>query len=81
MPTTPVATRVWLTRAPGGRSSREPARQEAPVTSCNWGLLWRALRANIGESVYRRELPVDSVGRTPSGRALIRRAAGSGASW
>ncbi|MFJ7253926.1 FAD-dependent monooxygenase [Streptomyces sp. NPDC098085] len=72
MPTTPVATRIWLTRVSGGRSSRELARQEAPVTSCNWGLLWRALRANVGESVYRRGLPVDSVGRTPSGRALIR---------
>lgn len=72
MPTAPVATRVWLTREPGGRSTRELARQRAPVASCNWGLLWRALRANTGRSVYHRGLPVESVGRSPAGRAVVR---------
>ncbi|MFD4759377.1 FAD-dependent monooxygenase [Streptomyces sp. NPDC058439] len=76
MPTTPVATRVWLARAPGQRSARELARWTSPVTPCNWGLLWRALRANIGKSVYHRGLPVGSVGRTSAGRALIRTADG-----
>ncbi|MFF9347647.1 FAD-dependent monooxygenase [Streptomyces sp. NPDC014734] len=72
MPTAPVDTRVWLTRAPGGRSARELARQRSPVASCNWGLLWRALRARVREEVYHRGMPVESVGRAPSGRALIR---------
>ncbi|MEU6019177.1 FAD-dependent monooxygenase [Streptomyces sp. NPDC047515] len=76
MPTTPVATRVWLARAPGGRSTRELARQASPVTPCNWGLLWRALRANTGQGRYHRGSPVVSVGRTSSGRALIRTAGG-----
>ncbi|MFG2627477.1 FAD-dependent monooxygenase [Streptomyces sp. NPDC048473] len=76
MPTTPVATRIWLARAPGRRSARELARQASPVTPCNWGLLWRALRSGIGESVYHRGLPVSSVGRTSSGRALVRTADG-----
>lgn len=76
MPTTPVATRVWLARAPGRRSARELARQQAPVTPCNWGLLWRALRSNIGGSAYHRGRPVDSVGRTSCGGALIRTADG-----
>ncbi|WP_326768510.1 FAD-dependent monooxygenase [Streptomyces sp. NBC_01591] len=76
MPTTPVATRVWLARAPGRRSSRELARQQAPVAPCNWGLLWRALRSNIGGSAYHRGRPVGSVGRTVSGGALIRTADG-----
>ncbi|MEU6871554.1 FAD-dependent monooxygenase [Streptomyces sp. NPDC046751] len=76
MPTTPVATRVWLARAPGRRSACELARQQAPVTPCNWGLLWRALRSNIGGSAYHRGRPVDSVGRTSSGGALIRTADG-----
>lgn len=74
MPTTPVATRIWLARAPGRHSARELARQASPVTPCNWGLLWRALRSNIGESAYHRGLPVGSVGRTRSGHALIRTA-------
>ncbi|MFB7916381.1 FAD-dependent monooxygenase [Streptomyces sp. NPDC056061] len=76
MPTAPVAARVWLTRASGGRSTRELARQRSPVAACNWGLLWRALRTNVGEEVYRRGLPVESVGRASSGRALIRTGAG-----
>ncbi|MDK0522975.1 FAD-dependent monooxygenase [Streptomyces sp. ML-6] len=72
MPTVPVADRVWLTRTPGGRSSRELARQRSPVAACNWGLLWRALRGRVGKDVYRRGTPVESVGRASSGRALIR---------
>ncbi|MFD0342918.1 FAD-dependent monooxygenase [Streptomyces sp. NPDC127117] len=72
MPTTPVATRVWLARAPGRRSARELARQQAPVAPCNWGLLWRALRANAGGGAYHRGRPVASVGRTASGGAVIR---------
>ncbi|MGW1412427.1 FAD-dependent monooxygenase [Streptomyces sp. NPDC002403] len=76
MPTAPVATRVWLAREPGRRSARELARQQAPVTACNWGLLWRALRARAGDGTYHRGRPVGSVGRTASGGALIRTAAG-----
>ncbi|WP_241196642.1 FAD-dependent monooxygenase [Streptomyces sp. ADI95-17] len=76
MPTTPVATRVWLARAPGRRSARELARQQAPVAPCNWGLLWRALRANAGSGAYHRGRPVASVGHTASGGAVIRTAAG-----
>ncbi|MEE1772998.1 FAD-dependent monooxygenase [Streptomyces sp. JV185] len=76
MPTAPVATRVWLARAPGRRSARELARQQAPVTACNWGLLWRALRAGAGDGAYHRGRPVGSVGRTASGGALIRTAEG-----
>ncbi|MEU3653815.1 FAD-dependent monooxygenase [Streptomyces sp. NPDC032161] len=72
MPTAPVADRVWITRAPGGRSSRELARQQAAVTACNWGLLWRALHAQVGEGTYHRGVPVVSVGRSASGRALVR---------
>ncbi|WP_405717687.1 FAD-dependent monooxygenase [Streptomyces sp. NBC_00046] len=72
MPTAPVATRVWLARAPGRRSARELARQQAPVAPCNWGLLWRALRANAGGGAYHRGRPVGSVGRTASGGAVIR---------
>ncbi|MFE4335069.1 FAD-dependent monooxygenase [Streptomyces sp. NPDC056831] len=74
MPTMPVATRIWLARAPGRHSTRELARQSSPVSPCNWGLLWQALRSNIGESAYHRGLPVGSVGRTHSGHALIRTA-------
>ncbi|MFF3954900.1 FAD-dependent monooxygenase [Streptomyces sp. NPDC001890] len=77
MPTTPVATRVWLARAPGRRRpARELARQQAPVAPCNWGLLWRALRANAGGGAYHRGHPVASVGRTASGGAVIRTADG-----
>ncbi|MFE7469115.1 FAD-dependent monooxygenase [Streptomyces sp. NPDC057499] len=72
METVPVGTRVWLTRAPGGRSTRELARQRAPVAACNWGLLWRALRGRVGAGVYRRGLPVESVARAASGRGVIR---------
>ncbi|MFF8694797.1 FAD-dependent monooxygenase [Streptomyces sp. NPDC015144] len=72
METVPVESRVWLTRAPGGRSTRELARQTAPVAACNWGLLWRALHERVRAGVYRRGLPVESVARTASGRGLIR---------
>ncbi|GGV83513.1 hypothetical protein GCM10015535_26760 [Streptomyces gelaticus] len=76
MPTAPVATRVWLARAPGRRTARELARQQAPVAACNWGLLWRALRANAQGGTYHRGRPVGSVGRAASGGALIRTADG-----
>ncbi|MET7367445.1 FAD-dependent monooxygenase [Streptomyces sp. NPDC005566] len=74
MPTAPVATRVWLTRQPGQRAAREFARQPSPVTPCNWGLLWRALRANADTARYHRGRPVTSVERTASGHALVRTA-------
>ncbi|MFC5173595.1 FAD-dependent monooxygenase [Streptomyces mutomycini] len=76
MPTAPVATRVWLTRAPGGRSAREFARQPSPVTPCNWGLLWQALRTAATGARYHRGRPVTSVGRTTAGRAVVRTAEG-----
>lgn len=76
MPTAPVATRVWLARAPGRRTARELARQQAPVAACNWGLLWRALRANAQGGTYHRGRPVGSVGRAAFGGALIRTADG-----
>ncbi|MFI8352498.1 hypothetical protein [Streptomyces cyaneofuscatus] len=71
METAPVATRVWLTREPGGRSTRELARQSSPVTPCNWGLLWRSLRASAGavrcgicgESPSRRSARAPTGGR------------------
>ncbi|MFE2291511.1 FAD-dependent monooxygenase [Streptomyces sp. NPDC059452] len=71
METAPVATRVWLTREPGGRSTRELARQPSPVTPCNWGLLWRSLRASAGSVRYLRGEPVTSVGTAADGRAVI----------
>ncbi|MFE9724141.1 FAD-dependent monooxygenase [Streptomyces sp. NPDC005794] len=74
MPTAPVATRVWLTRAPDGRSAREFARQPSPVTPCNWGLLWQALRTASAGARHHRGRPVTSVGRAPSGSALVRTA-------
>ncbi|MFI1224433.1 MULTISPECIES: FAD-dependent monooxygenase [unclassified Streptomyces] len=76
MPTAPVGTRVWLTREPGGRSARELARQSSPVTPCNWGLLWRSLRASAGAVRYLRGQPVLSVGRGGSGGAVITTARG-----
>ncbi|WP_202462384.1 FAD-dependent monooxygenase [Streptomyces sp. SID8374] len=76
METAPVATRVWLTREPGGRSTREPARHSSPVTPCNWGLLWRSLRAGAGAVRYLRGEPVTSVGAAPDGRAVITTARG-----
>ncbi|MFC8594250.1 FAD-dependent monooxygenase [Streptomyces atroolivaceus] len=76
MPTAPVATRVWLTRAPGERSAREIARQPSPVTPCNWGLLWQSLRASATGARYHRGRPVTSVERTPAGGALVRTADG-----
>ncbi|MFI5722210.1 FAD-dependent monooxygenase [Streptomyces cyaneofuscatus] len=83
METAPVAARVWLTREPGGRSTRELARQSSPVTPCNWGLLWRSLRANAaagagaGAVRYLRGEPVTSVDEGPDGRALVTTARGS----
>ncbi|WP_278191937.1 hypothetical protein [Streptomyces sp. TRM75563] len=69
MPRAPVGTRVWLAREPGGRSAREPARQSSPVTPCNWGLLWRSLRASAGSVRCLRGQPVASVARAdPAGR-------------
>ncbi|WP_240678857.1 MULTISPECIES: hypothetical protein [unclassified Streptomyces] len=62
-----MATRVWLTREPGGRSTREPARHSSPVTPCNWGLLWRSLRAGARAVRYLRGEPVTSVGAAPTG--------------
>ncbi|MFD3973549.1 FAD-dependent monooxygenase [Streptomyces cyaneofuscatus] len=77
METAPVATRVWLTREPGGRSARELARQSSPVTPCNWGLLWRSLRASAGAVRYLRGEPVTSVGEEADGRAVVTTARGS----
>ncbi|MEU0302474.1 FAD-dependent monooxygenase [Streptomyces sp. NPDC006175] len=74
MPTAPVATRVWLTRAAGDRSAREFARQPSPVTPCNWGLLWQALRTASAGASHHRGRPVVSVGRAPSGGAVVRTA-------
>ncbi|MFI7235893.1 FAD-dependent monooxygenase [Streptomyces cyaneofuscatus] len=76
METAPVATRVWLTREPGGRSTRELARQSSPVTPCNWGLLWRSLRASAGAVRYLRGEPVTSVGEGPDTGAVITTARG-----
>ncbi|MFE9050616.1 FAD-dependent monooxygenase [Streptomyces rubiginosohelvolus] len=76
MPTAPVGTRVWLTREPGGRSARELARQPSPVTPCNWGLLWRSLRASAGSVRYLRGQPVASVRADAAGRAVITSARG-----
>ncbi|WP_405506233.1 FAD-dependent monooxygenase [Streptomyces cyaneofuscatus] len=78
METAPVATRVWLTREPGGRSTRELARQSSPVTPCNWGLLWRSLRAGAGSGAvrYLRGEPVTSVGTAADGRAVVTTARG-----
>ncbi|MEU8710397.1 FAD-dependent monooxygenase [Streptomyces sp. NPDC048565] len=75
MPTAPLSTRVWVTRAAGSRSAREFARQPGPVTACNWGLLWQALRQSAGSSPavrYHRGRPVLAVERTEAGRALVR---------
>lgn len=80
MPTAPVATRVWVTRAAGSRSAREFARQSGPVTACNWGLLWQALRRSAGSSPavrYHRGHPVVSVGRAEGGRAVVRTEGGA----
>ncbi|TXS38965.1 FAD-dependent monooxygenase [Streptomyces sp. OR43] len=74
MPTAPVPSRVWLAREPGQRSARELARQEAAVTPCHWGLLWRALRANAEGVTYHRGRPVTEVLRHPDGGAVIRTA-------
>ncbi|MFI8812339.1 MULTISPECIES: FAD-dependent monooxygenase [unclassified Streptomyces] len=76
MPTAPVASRIWVTRQPGRYSGREFARQASAVTPCNWGLLWRSLRANTGGARYLRGRPVTGVGHAPSGRAVIRTADG-----
>lgn len=74
MPTTPVPSRVWLAREPGQHSARELARQEAAVTPCHWGLLWRTLRANADGATYHRGRPVTGVTRLASGGAVIRTA-------
>ncbi|MEU5716868.1 FAD-dependent monooxygenase [Streptomyces sp. NPDC020403] len=76
MPTAPVGTRVWLTRAPGGRSARELARQPSPVTPCHWGLLWQALRTAATGARYHRGRPVTAVGPAGAGRAAVRTAEG-----
>lgn len=77
MDTAPVGTRVWITRPPGGRSGREFGRQASAVVPCNWGMLWGSLRSRTGDVRYHRGLPVTSVGREPSGRGVIRTAAGA----
>ncbi|MEE4494287.1 FAD-dependent monooxygenase [Streptomyces sp. BE230] len=74
MPTAPVPSRVWLARERGRRETRELARQEAAVTPCHWGLLWRTLRANAEGVTYHRGRPVTEVLRRPSGGAVIRTA-------
>ncbi|MFJ6462644.1 FAD-dependent monooxygenase [Streptomyces sp. NPDC091387] len=75
MPTAPVPSRVWLTRQSGRSTARELARQEAAVTACHWGLLWRTLHANTSGAVrYHRGRPVTEVRRHPSGGAVIRTA-------
>lgn len=76
MQTAPVGTRVWLTRERGGRSAREMARQSSPVTPCNWGLLWRSLRASAGAVRHLRGQPVVSVAPGGSGGAVITTALG-----
>ncbi|MFG2406579.1 FAD-dependent monooxygenase [Streptomyces brevispora] len=72
MPTAPVRSRVWLTRAHGRPVARELARQESAVTPCHWGLLWRTLRANAGAATYHRGSPVTEVLRHQSGGAVLR---------
>ncbi|MFI6961552.1 FAD-dependent monooxygenase [Streptomyces sp. NPDC050255] len=74
MPTAPVPSRIWLTRERERQEARELARQEAAVTPCHWGLLWRALRANADGVTYHRGRPVTEVLRRPSGGAVIRTA-------
>ncbi|WP_326666227.1 FAD-dependent monooxygenase [Streptomyces sp. NBC_00385] len=74
MPTAPVPSRVWLTREPGQPYARELACQEAAVTPCHWGLLWRTLRANAEGVTYHRGRPVTEVLRHPAGGAVIRTA-------
>ncbi|MET7871348.1 hypothetical protein [Streptomyces cyaneofuscatus] len=58
METAPVATRVWLAREPGGRSTRELARQSSPVT--------RATGACCGGRCARARAPCGICGESPS---------------
>ncbi|MEU1435224.1 FAD-dependent monooxygenase [Streptomyces sp. NPDC005786] len=74
MPTTPVPSRIWLTRGRDRRAAVEMARQDGAVTPCHWGLLWRTLRANADGATYHRGRPVIGVLRHPSGGAVIRTA-------
>ena len=70
--------RVWVLRedgagrgSGGGRAGRELWRQPSPIITCNWGLLWRALRDRVPDADYRGGEPVTGIRCGPAGATVV----------
>jgi 2-polyprenyl-6-methoxyphenol hydroxylase-like FAD-dependent oxidoreductase len=75
LPVCSAQERVWVLREPGSRrqsdAGRELWRQPSRIVTCNWGLLWRALRQRVPDSDYRGGRPVVDLRTGPDGGATI----------
>lgn len=61
LPTAPVTTRIWLTRASHSRDAQELWRHPSPIVPCNWGLLWQSLHRRTHSLDYRSGQPVTAI--------------------
>lgn len=71
-PALTMKNRLWTTRVADGDGFREIWRQSPSLVTCNWGLLWKSLRSNVPDSIYREAAAVSSVDPTSGGRAAVR---------
>ncbi len=69
-PALPMRQRLWLTRD-GDGGIRELWSQKLHLVTCNWGLLWRSLRAGVPGEHYRVARTITAVRRSGSDRALV----------
>jgi 2-polyprenyl-6-methoxyphenol hydroxylase-like FAD-dependent oxidoreductase len=59
-PTCSLACRLWIV-ADGTRSGRCVWRQPGSAAATNWGVLWRALRANVPDARYHDDMPLETI--------------------
>lgn len=70
-PALSMSHRLWIVRETGTDDWRELWRQSPELVTCNWGLLWKSLRANVPDSIIRTNTPVAAVRRTEDGRGAV----------
>ena len=63
------SVRRWVV-ADGTATGKELWVQASAAALSNWGVLWRSLRANIGDAEYRDGIHIDAVETTSSGAAV-----------
>lgn len=67
MPAVPIDERIWLTRSGPDAGQRELWRQPSRLLACNWGLLWKALRAKVSDGDYHSASRVVKVAEADDG--------------